>query len=114
MNTLNTLLTASVLALGACQEGASTPACNERCEELIASVAAKANEALSNDDKSRITEEDLENFDPSCKKAISKKVPDCIVLIPSSLGYQTMGIQVDSCVIELAEDLRKCAKKTIE
>ena len=104
MNKLNTLLTASVLALGACQEPA--PICSKNCESIVAAVAAQANTTLSDADKSRRAAVSLEDIDPSCKAAVSKDVANCMV--------GQAPIPGDDCIRMATGKLRQCAQKTLE
>lgn len=103
MRTLNSLLTASVLALGTCQKPA--PTCDKDCETIVEAVAAQANATLSDPDKSHRRTVPLSDVDASCKKSVSDFVVNCMVA-DGSLRTPLMG---DDCLNMAREKLKQCA-----
>jgi hypothetical protein len=105
MKTLNTLLAASTLALGACQE--STPICNRACTAIVTEVAAQANATLSDADKSARKPVLLSSIDASCKAKVSNYVINCMV----QHGSEGLGLPGDDCLNMAIEKLRRCARQ---
>lgn len=105
MRTINALLTASTLALGACQE--PTPICDRACEAIVRAVAAQANATLSDTDKSHRRAVPLSDFDASCKAEVSDYVANCM----AAHGSSGLALPGDDCLNMATERLEQCAKK---